>query len=130
MSQQSTTRGANREAGYTGRTDGGAQRASGAYPQNPAGILSPSSALLSVRGLKKYYPIRAGFFGRVAGHVRAVDGVSFDIPRGKTLGLVGESGCGKTTVGKTILRLTELSGGEVMFDGKPVHQLNHKELQP
>ncbi|MDR0396248.1 MAG: ATP-binding cassette domain-containing protein [Oscillospiraceae bacterium] len=91
---------------------------------------SGGSALLSVRNLKKYYPIRAGFFGRVAGQVRAVDGVSFDIPRGKTLGLVGESGCGKTTVGKAILRLTEPTGGEVSFDGKPVHRLDHKQLRP
>ncbi|MGN1070178.1 MAG: ATP-binding cassette domain-containing protein, partial [Candidatus Fimadaptatus sp.] len=61
--------------------------------------------ILEVRNLKKYYPIKGGMFGRVVGHVKAVDDVSFSIKRGTTMGLVGESGCGKTTVGKTILRL-------------------------
>ncbi|MDR1569204.1 MAG: ATP-binding cassette domain-containing protein [Oscillospiraceae bacterium] len=88
------------------------------------------SPLVEVRGLKKYFPIHAGFFGRMVGSVRAVDGVSFAIQRGKTLGLVGESGCGKTTVGKTILRLTDITDGEVTFDGESVHALSRKELQP
>lgn len=64
-------------------------------------------ALLEVRDLKKYFPIKKGTFSRIMGHVRAVDGVSFASERGKTLGLVGESGCGKTTVVRTILRLIE-----------------------
>lgn len=100
-----------------------------AYNKDVSSRAPGSTALVSVRGMKKYYPIHAGLFGRVAGYVRAVDGVSFEIPRGKTLGLVGESGCGKTTVGKTLLRLTDMTGGEVMFDGKAIHQLDHGELR-
>ena len=63
--------------------------------------------LLRVRDLEKYFPVRRGTFGRVTGHVKAVDGVSFDVWRGETLGLVGESGCGKSTTGRAILRLLE-----------------------
>jgi peptide/nickel transport system ATP-binding protein len=63
--------------------------------------------LVEVRGLKKHFPIQAGVFSRVSGHVYAVDGVSFAIERGETLGLVGESGCGKSTVGRTLLKLLE-----------------------
>ena len=85
--------------------------------------------ILEVKDLKKYYPIKAGMFGRVVGHVKAIDGVTFSIRKGTTMGLVGESGCGKTTVGKTILRLTEKTDGEVMFDGKDVHALNKKEMR-
>lgn len=73
--------------------------------------------LLEVRDLKTYFPIRRGVFARTVGHVKAVDGVSFDLQPGKTLGLVGESGCGKTTVGRTILRLLPATGGSVHFRG-------------
>ena len=62
--------------------------------------------ILEVRGLKKYFPIRGGFFNTVVGQVKAIDGISFSIKRGSTMGLVGESGCGKTTTGRTILRLS------------------------
>src|SRR5262249_6857681 len=72
--------------------------------------------LLDVEGLKKYFPIRRGLLRRVVGQVRAVDGVSFTVRRGETLGLVGESGCGKTTVGRCILRLIEPTAGRVLFD--------------
>src|ERR1044071_5252171 len=75
------------------------------------------SALLSVRGLTKHFPIKKGVFGRTAGAVRAVDGVSFDVMPGETLGLVGESGCGKSTTGRMILRLIEPTAGTVEFDG-------------
>jgi peptide/nickel transport system ATP-binding protein len=85
--------------------------------------------VLEVKDLKKYYPIKAGMFGRVVGQVRAVDGVSFRIRRGTTMGLVGESGCGKTTVGKTVLRLNDKTSGDVLFKGRELFDLNKRELR-
>ncbi len=73
--------------------------------------------LLDVRDLKKHFPIKTGLFSKTTGHVKAVDGVTFDIRAGETLGLVGESGCGKTTTGRLLIRLIEATGGSVMFDG-------------
>ncbi len=86
-------------------------------------------ALLEVRGLKKYFPIRRGVFQKVVGHVKAVDGISFDVGAGETLGMVGESGCGKTTAGRTLLRLIEPTAGTVTFDGKSVFDLAGSELR-
>ena len=85
--------------------------------------------VMEVKGLKKYYPIKAGLFGRVVGQVRAVDGVSFRIRRGTTMGLVGESGCGKTTVGKTLLRLNDKTSGQVLFKGREIFDLTRSELR-
>jgi len=85
--------------------------------------------LLEVTDLRKYFPIRRGVLRRVKGWVRAVDGVSMTIGRGMTLGLVGESGCGKTTTGRTILRLLEPTGGRIVFDGLPVHELSGRDLR-
>jgi oligopeptide/dipeptide ABC transporter ATP-binding protein len=85
--------------------------------------------LLSVRGLKKYFPIKRGIFGRKVGDVQAVDGVSFDIGTKQTLGLVGESGCGKTTVGRTLLRLLEPTAGEALFRGRDIFRLKSGELR-
>lgn len=88
-----------------------------------------SDVLLEVKGLKKYFPIKTGVFSKTVGQVKAVDDVSFSIKRGETLGLVGESGCGKTTVGRAILRLIEPTAGEVIFDGKDITQMPLKELK-
>ncbi len=90
---------------------------------------SSSDDLLVVEGLVKYFPIRSGFLQRVTAHVKAVDGISFTIKRGETLGLVGESGCGKTTVGRTLLRLTPYTDGRVYFDGKDVFSLRGRDLK-
>jgi oligopeptide/dipeptide ABC transporter ATP-binding protein len=88
-----------------------------------------SGPLLSVRDLTKHFPIKRGIFGRAGGAVRAVDGVSFDVFPGETLGLVGESGCGKTTTGRAILRLIEPTAGEVRFDGQDVLSLDAGSLR-
>jgi len=85
--------------------------------------------LLKVNGLKKYFPVRSGLFSRVSAWVKAVDDVSFYLRQGETLGLVGESGCGKTTVGRSILRLMEPTAGEVTFEGRDVLALSPKELR-
>ncbi|MCK5407294.1 MAG: ABC transporter ATP-binding protein [Candidatus Krumholzibacteria bacterium] len=85
--------------------------------------------LLEVKDLRKHFPIRRGFFSRVVGNVLAVDGVSFELYRGETLGLVGESGCGKTTLARVILRLLEATGGEVVFDDIPIFSLDKKKLR-
>ena len=85
--------------------------------------------LLVVDGLKTYFPIRSGLLQRVTDHFKAVDGVSFHIGEGETLGLVGESGCGKTTVGRTLLRLLPATGGRVLFNGHDVFAASGSELQ-
>ena len=86
--------------------------------------------ILMVNNLKKYFPIKKGFISHTVGHVKAVDGVTFNLKRGTTMGLVGESGCGKTTTGRTILRLSgEKTAGQVLFNGKEVYDLSNKELR-
>ena len=85
--------------------------------------------LLEVKDLVKYFPIKAGFIKRTVGYVKAVDGISFKIKRGETLGLVGESGCGKSTTGRTILRLQGKTSGEVIFDGQEIFSLSKEELR-
>ncbi len=89
-----------------------------------------STPLLQVSDLKKHFPIRAGFFGGTTGYVYAVDGISFDIAKGETLSLVGESGCGKSTVGKAILRLFDLTAGQVVLDGQRIDDLSPATLRP
>ena len=85
--------------------------------------------ILQVRDLKKHFPIKDGMLSRVTGYVKAVDGVTFNLKRGTTMGLVGESGCGKTTTGRTILRLNgDKTAGDVLFNGKEVYDLTKKEL--
>ncbi len=88
-----------------------------------------SEYLLDVRNLTKRFPIRGGFFGREVGAVVAVNGVSFKIKKGETLGLVGESGCGKTTLGRSILRLIEPSGGEVLFNGEDIIKFDQDKMR-
>src|SRR3984893_6892985 len=86
--------------------------------------------LLQVKDLVKFYPIKGGLLGRVVGHVQAVNKVSFDVAAGETLGLVGESGCGKSTTVRCILRLIEPSSGEVWFEGKNVTAFGQRALRP
>ncbi|MBN8492114.1 MAG: ABC transporter ATP-binding protein [Burkholderiales bacterium] len=92
--------------------------------------VSPVSApLLQVKGLKKHFPIRGGLLRRVVDHVHAVDGVSFDMQPGETLGLVGESGCGKSTTGRCVLRLIEPTAGQVLFEGRDVGAMTPQQLR-
>ena len=93
-------------------------------------MANTSEYVVQVKDLCKYFPIKSGLFGRVVGHVRAVDHVSFNIKRGTTMGLVGESGCGKTTIGKTILNLTGKTSGEVIFNEEThLDELSHKDMR-
>src|SRR5947209_18782362 len=94
-----------------------------------ASMSETPETLLSVRNLKKYFPIRRGVLSRIAAHVKAVDDISFDINKGETFGLVGESGCGKTTAGRAILRLIEPDVGTIRFDGVDLLGLGKHELR-
>ena len=86
--------------------------------------------ILMVNHLKKYFPIKGGMVSKTVGWVKAVDGVTFNLKRGTTMGLVGESGCGKTTTGRTILRLSgDKTGGQVLFNGQEIYDLSHKEMR-
>ena len=92
-------------------------------------LLFEKKPILSVKNLKTYFPIKNGFFGQTTDYVRAVDGVSFDVFPGETMGLVGESGCGKTTIGRTILRLEESTEGTIHYKGRDVVLMNRDELK-
>jgi len=88
-----------------------------------------NNVLVKVTNLKKYFPVRGGFFSKTIGYVRAVDGISFDIREGETLGLVGESGCGKSTAGRAMLRLLEPTDGKVEIDGKDIYKMEKEEIR-
>ncbi|RPJ00114.1 MAG: ATP-binding cassette domain-containing protein, partial [Deltaproteobacteria bacterium] len=88
-----------------------------------------AQSLLQVRNLKKYFPLKKGLFDKQKGYVRAVDGVSFSIEEGNSFGLAGESGSGKTTVARAILRLTEPTGGEVLLSGKDICKSPESEMK-
>ena len=98
-------------------------------PGSESSAHAPDAPLLEVEGLETHFPVRRGLLQRVVDHVRAVDGVSFDIQRGETLGLVGESGCGKTTVGRTILRLIEATAGSVRYEGDSVFDMGAADMR-
>ena len=91
--------------------------------------LYSQAPLMQIKNLKTYFPIRNGFFGGISDHVKAVDDVTFDVYPGETLGLVGESGCGKTTIGRTIIRLEEPTEGEMIYKGKDIAKMNTEELR-
>ncbi len=87
-------------------------------------------ALLEVRDLVKHFPVRGGILNRVVSRVHAVNGVTFDVRKGEILGVVGESGCGKSTLGKTVIRLLEPTDGQIRYEGKPLHELGHRDMMP
>ena len=92
-------------------------------------LLYSQEPILKVQNLKTWYPLRKGVFGRTYDYIKSVNDVSFDVYPGETLGLVGESGCGKTTLGRSILRLVEPTSGKVIFEGRDITKLNNKELR-
>ena len=99
-------------------------------PSGVPGLVPAVAPLVDVRDLVKHFPVRGGILQRQVGTVQAVDGVSFEVRRGETLGLVGESGCGKTTVGRLLLRLIEPTAGTIRFDGTDITALKGKDLKP
>lgn len=113
--------------GSRSRRDGSGEgsRVDGAR-QEPARADEP---LLSVRDLRKYYPVTSGILGRRTGDVKAVDGVSFDLHPGETLAVVGESGCGKSTMAETLVGLNEATGGEVRFRGEPLSERTDRTVR-
>ena len=93
-------------------------------------MVSANAPVIEVKDLKKHFPVKKGLLRRTVGHVYAVDGVSFSVKSGETLGLVGESGCGKTTAGRAVLRLTEPTSGSIQVDGTEITGLSKAELRP
>ncbi len=93
--------------------------------------MSSNEVLLAAENVKKYFPVRRGVVvQREVARVHAVDDVSFEIRRGETLGLVGESGCGKSTLGRCVVRLHDLTGGRIVFEGRDISRLSRRELRP
>jgi ABC-type microcin C transport system duplicated ATPase subunit YejF len=103
----------------------------GADARGSGRVVSSNGTLLRLENLKVYFPIKSGvFLDRHIGDIRAVDDITLDIERGETLGLVGESGCGKSTVGRAILRLYEPTEGKIVFDGQDISHLGESDLRP
>src|SRR5690606_17861126 len=92
-------------------------------------VINTTEPILEVKNLTKHFPIKAGIFQRTVGHVKAVDDVSFYVNKGETLGIVGESGCGKSTAGRTLIRLYEPTGGDILFKGKNISKMSEGELR-
>lgn len=108
-----------------------AATAAAATPADTITTAAKGETLLEVKGLKKYFPVSEGILiPKIVAQIKAVDGVSFDIKKGETLGLVGESGCGKTTIGRCILQLERPTEGEILFDGQDLTKLDQAELSP
>jgi oligopeptide/dipeptide ABC transporter ATP-binding protein len=117
-------------SGTMGGIEGGPGAAVSPGPDASAGPSVREHPLVEVRDLVKHFPVKGGILQRTVGHVQAVDGVSFEIRRGETLGLVGESGCGKTTVGRLLLRLIEPTSGTIRFDGVDITRIPGRKLKP
>lgn len=92
--------------------------------------MEKNNPILSIKGLKKYFPLNKDFFGRPSVYLKAVDDISFDLNTGETIGIVGESGCGKTTLGRTILKLYESSGGSIIYKGEDITNYSKKQMLP
>ncbi|MGM0921850.1 MAG: ABC transporter ATP-binding protein [Bacillota bacterium] len=92
-------------------------------------LLKPDETILQLIDVQKHFPIKAGILQRTAGHVKAVDGINLTVKKGETIGIVGESGCGKSTAGRTIIRLYEPTGGKIIFDGQDISHLPESELR-